>query len=129
MLPLRLANTVSRVLTSLTGTGIQLLGNISQGTYDITLDGMPTFASSSPLSNSTAYITSSSANILASFAELPNANHTIQLTFSADTTATSSSTASLTSGLSYIAFDKAVVITEPTDTKWVSLSLKSQDYM
>ncbi|KAG1890148.1 hypothetical protein F4604DRAFT_650485 [Suillus subluteus] len=70
------------------GTGIDLLGNASNASYQITLDGINIFPN-----------TSDSESILASLHDLTNTNHTVLLTtFTNQTTPDS-----------YIVFDKALI--------------------
>lgn len=75
-------------LNRTSGTGIDLLGNTSNATYQITLDGINTYPN-----------TSDPATTLASFYDLDNTNHTLLLT-----TITNQTTPD-----SYVAFDKALV--------------------
>ncbi|KAJ8518581.1 hypothetical protein ONZ45_g4358 [Pleurotus djamor] len=78
------------------GTGIDILGNATQATFSVTLDGEP-IPDLSPISGDT----------LARFTDLPDSNHTITLT-----------TLSTGSADSFIAFDEFIVtsITEVNDT-------------
>jgi hypothetical protein len=89
-----LLNLTSSLRGDMTGTGIQLFGNISQATYNTTLDGTSIQANSSSLMNS----------LLAEFHGLPDTNHTVTLTVHTISPPTSDS---------YISFDKAVVISTP----------------
>jgi hypothetical protein len=76
------------------GTGIQLIGNATDATYTITLDGIPTQPNSTDLAN----------NVLANFEGLMNTDHTILLT--AQTTMTQDTN-------SFVAFDKASITAPP----------------
>ncbi|KAL0956634.1 hypothetical protein HGRIS_002768 [Hohenbuehelia grisea] len=71
------------------GTGVQVFGNATQASYSITLDGVAQPNSSTP-----------QGSILASFSDLQNTNHTIQLT---------AQTASPQSVDSFIVLDKFTV--------------------
>lgn len=72
------------------GTNIQLFGNSSQATYNITLDGVYT----------QAYSSLPADNLLVEFQDLSDADHTLTLTVHTAASPTSDS---------YIAFDKAII--------------------
>ncbi|OAX41128.1 hypothetical protein K503DRAFT_798227 [Rhizopogon vinicolor AM-OR11-026] len=74
------------------GTGIDLLGNTLDASYQVTLDGINTYPN-----------TSDPDTILASFHDLNNTNHTLLLT-----TITNQTTPD-----SYVAFDKALITYAP----------------
>lgn len=74
----------------LLGTGIQLYGNATQASYDLTLNGTPTLANSSSLPDS----------LLAEFHDLPDANYTLTLSVQSASPPTSDS---------FVAFDKALI--------------------
>jgi hypothetical protein len=76
------------------GTGIQLFGSCLRATYNISLDGAYTQASS--------FLSTDS--LLAEFHDLSDANHTLTLTVHTTPPPTSDS---------HIAFDKAVIISAP----------------
>lgn len=76
------------------GIGIQLFGSCSQATYDITLD--ETYIQS--------YSSSPIDNLLAEFYDLSDADHTLTLTVHTNTPPAPDS---------YIAFDKAAIVSAP----------------
>ncbi|KAJ7091115.1 hypothetical protein C8R44DRAFT_719753 [Mycena epipterygia] len=87
------------------GTGIQLLGNVTRSSYNITLDGKPTDASTSAdLGN----------NILVTIDNLPDTNHTLSLTV--QTTAADS----------LVEFDRAVISAPPSPSNVSSLTFTEQ---
>ena len=91
------------------GTGIQLFGNASQASYNLTLDGIPAQANSSSLAD----------GILADFHDLSDANHTVTLTVHA---------ISAYSPDTFVDFDKAIITlgSDPDDNKCVVIIMLPQ---
>jgi hypothetical protein len=86
------------------GTGIQLFGNASQASYNLTLDGTPVQANSS----------SPGGGILADFFGLTEANHTVTLTVH---------TTSPPSPDTFVDFDQALITSgsEQNNSKYVHM--------
>src|ERR1700691_2745888 len=80
----------SRQWSIVTGTGIQLFGNASQASYNLTLDGTPTQANSS----------SPTEGLLVDLHDLSDGNHTVTLTMQ---------TSSSPSADEFLDFDKALI--------------------
>lgn len=87
-------NTVSSRATRVAGTGIDLIGSVSNASYNISLDGVPSSSNSTDSENS----------VLASFDDLENANHSLLLT-TIITNATSPD--------AFLTFDEAVITYGP----------------
>jgi hypothetical protein len=84
------------------GTGIQLFGNASQASYDLTLDGTSSPANSSSLAD----------GILADFQGLNDTSHTVTLTVH---------TSSSPSPDTFVAFDQALITSALVDNKYVHM--------
>jgi hypothetical protein len=97
-----LIDLINVILNTTTGTGIQLLGNVSQASYSLTLEGTPTLANSS----------SPSDGILADFFGLNDGSHIVTLTVH---------TASSPSPDMFVAFDQALITSSPAldETKYI----------
>ncbi|KAF7965168.1 hypothetical protein HWV62_45280 [Athelia sp. TMB] len=92
------------------GTGIQLLGNVSQADFNLTLDGQPTTANSSSIEE----------GVLAQFHDLHDRNHTITLTVNLNLQSFNES---------FVAFDKALInSTQPANSTGVTIDNDSTTY-